>query len=646
LSGKHAALPHIKSLDGLRGLAVLAILLFHAGHLSGGWLGVDLFFVLSGFLITSLLLEEYETTAGVSLAKFWGRRARRLLPALFAFLIGVCLFAGLITPPEELARVRADAIATLFYVANWHSIFAGHDYWEIFGSPSPLDHTWSLAIEEQFYFLWPPALLLILRRARHNVHLITLVTLGLALLSAGWMVLLYDPDLGSARVYYGTDTRMAATLIGAAIASGFRSRVKSWPGQPIELSRLTDVAGLIALLVLFWASTGLDGNSPIVYRGGLFALDLAAGLVIVCVLVVPTGLVSRGLGWAPLRMLGIVSYGAYLWHWPLYLILTPDRIGWSGWQLTFLRITLTLVVATLSYFALESPIRRGHFSTKSLITAATASGAAVLACIALLGGGGLMSNEASNAHEKPAPTSGYEVDVFLLGDSVANELRAEFLQEAQRRGLRAYEMTAEGCGSLRSSAMRFLGGQTFSLLPCVEFRKDWLTAIAEAKPRFVVLLEGWSGEGLKKVAGSWIHPCEDAFDAAFVRDLTDLIENFDAVGTRTLLAVMPPPISGDLSPNYAHQWGALSDEELGSLFEQRMACLNDARREVAHTTGAQLIDLESRICPDGECASELHGFEVRPDGMHFSGPSAAWVSRWLLDELLDELQRAETRETQ
>lgn len=181
--------------------------------------------------------------------------------------------------------------------------------------------------------------------------------------------------------------------------------------------------------------------------------------------------------------------------------------------------------------------------------------------------------------------------------------------------------------------MRFIGGQTFSLRSCLKVRNDWLAAIAEAKPRAAILLEGWSGEGSKKVAENWIHPCEKTFDDAFAHDLSDLIQHFEAAGTRTILALMPPPIVRDLSPSYAHQWGALGDDELTALFEQRMACLNRVRLEVAQRTGSPLLDLESLVCPDGNCLSELNGLEIRPDGMHFSGASAAWVSRWMLVEL-------------
>lgn len=638
MNGKRPALPYIEALDGLRGLAVLAILLFHAEHLTGGWLGVDLFFVLSGFLITSLLLAEYETTGGIALVAFWGRRARRLLPALLAVLLGVCLYAWVIARPEELARIRADVIATLFYVANWHSIFAGHDYWEIFRAPSPLDHTWSLAIEEQFYLLWPPALLLLARWVRGSERSLTGIAIGLALLSASWMAISYDPDQSTARVYYGTDTRVAATLIGAAIASGFRMQVRHWPGSPSRFNAIAyDVAALLALLVLAWATTRLDGNSAIVYTGGLFAMVLASATVVVGVLLSPTGFAARGLSVAPLKLLGTLSYGVYLWHWPIYLTLSPERVELDGWQLTSVRIAATLAISSVSYFALERPVRRNTQPARRMVGAAFGATATVLACTWFVtletpAVAPLMASVAPAGSNSSARTTP-RLEMLLIGDSVPDAMRDEFLKATRRRGQLAYVMAGEGCGSLRSTAMRFLGGQTFSLQPCVEFREGWVTAVNTVPPRVVLLIEGWSGEGLKKVEGNWTHPCEEDFDLAFAADLENLIHRFEAAGSRPVMTTMPPPVARDLAAGYSRQWGNYEEDELQLLFHGRMECLNRVRSEVALNTGTALIDLASLVCPDGECLREVNGFPMRPDGMHFTGPSAAWVSEWLLDRV-------------
>ena len=209
-------------MDGLRGVALLGVLLFHAnGVIKGGFLGVDLFFVLSGFLITRLLLAEERTTGSIDLRAFWLRRAKRLFPALLVLMPAIALFAHFVARAEEGRAIRADALATLAYFANWRAILSDKSYWELFQSPSPLEHTWSLSIEEQFYVVWPVVVLLVLRR--YGARALLGVVLGLAALSILATLVLFDSER-TARVYYGTDTRAAAILGGAALAIVVRGR--------------------------------------------------------------------------------------------------------------------------------------------------------------------------------------------------------------------------------------------------------------------------------------------------------------------------------------------------------------------------------------------------------------------------------------
>jgi len=614
------------ALDGLRGAAVFAILLFHAGHLRGGWLGVDLFFVVSGFLITSLLLVEHETTGRVALSAFWSRRARRLLPALFATLFGVTLYAGVLAEPNELARIRADAVATLFYVANWHSIIAGNEYWELFRAPSPLEHTWSLAIEEQFYLLWPPLLLLLLGRFRATRSALAVAALLLALSSALWMAWLFDPNAGTARVYYGADTRAFALLLGIVVAAVSHDRVAR---SPDEKHLGLDVLGWLGILMLLVGWLGLDGRDPAVYRGLLFALACAAAATVAASVWSPAGSLARAAGVAPLRGLGVISYGVYLWHWPIYLALSPERVALDGALLTCLRIAVTLAVSWVSYVVIERPIRHRRLTPRGVLAGSLAGGMATLACVAWSTRAPVTTNTppASIALDDDAPV------VMLLGDSLAENLGQSFRESAAKRGLRGVVRARLACSALRATRIRFPGGRTLDISPCLETRSSWIQEVAATRPPWVLILEGWAGGGAKELDGDWSQPCDSAFDQAHEADLEDLVTRLQATGSKVALLAAMPPSMADLSDHYVAQWGPDNLGELERRFEIHMQCQNRVRRDVAARTGATLLDLSGSLCAASPCPRSLDDMLLRADGVHFSGPAADWLSDWLLDRI-------------
>jgi peptidoglycan/LPS O-acetylase OafA/YrhL len=364
----------------LRALAVIAVLLYHAdlAWIPGGFLGVEVFFVISGYLITALLLAEWRQRGRIDLKTFWLRRARRLLPALYVLLVTTLAFA-VVFLPGEIAGLRGDVMAALGYVTNWYLIFGQESYFEAVGRPSLLQHLWSLAVEEQFYLIWPPILALGLcigatRLRRRRV--LTVVIFG-AVASAMAMALLYVPGVDPSRIYYGTDTRATGLLCGAALAflwlpgdkyrpSEARHHRLGLPGRSRFRRRwgwtaplLLDIVGFAALGALVWFCVNLGEFRPFLYSGGFALVGIATTATIMAVVHPHSVIGSRFLGSAPLRWVGVRSYGIYLWHWPVFMVTRPDLdVPIDGLPLLALRLSATVVLADLSYRYIETPIRR------------------------------------------------------------------------------------------------------------------------------------------------------------------------------------------------------------------------------------------------------------------------------------------------
>src|SRR5579859_7581975 len=347
-------------LDGVRALAVLAVMGFHEGasELTGGFLGVDVFFVLSGFLITDLLATQYDRAGRLDLKDFWSRRARRLLPAL-ALMLVVVTAAATVIEPDQGGSLRLALLAAVTYTSNWYQILHHVSYFAalgLFTAPPPLDHLWSLAIEEQFYLIWPLLLWLLILRLNGRRARVT-ATLILAALSALAMALEYSPGDPSL-VYYGTDTHASALLIGAALALAFPlATVASLATAQV---RRLDAAGVVGLVMLAWAAGHFSGNDRAVYPFGLIlAAAGAAGLVAAAA---GTGVIAAMTSLPPLRWLGIRSYGIYLWHWPV-IALAGAITGpgpTSPW-LWLIETATSIALACLSWEFVEAPILRDGF---------------------------------------------------------------------------------------------------------------------------------------------------------------------------------------------------------------------------------------------------------------------------------------------
>jgi peptidoglycan/LPS O-acetylase OafA/YrhL len=355
-----SGLGYLPALDGLRAVAVSAVLLYHAelGWFTGGFLGVDVFFVLSGYLITCVLLDHRNATGRMGLGRFWLRRARRLLPALLVMLAATCVYT-VVFLPQEAAKLRDDIVSALTYVMNWHLIFQDQPYFDTIGRAPFLQHLWSLAVEEQFYLLWPLLLTggLVLFRGQRERLAIAIVSL--AGISALLMAVLYSPGGNPSRVYFGTDTHASGLLIGAALAvvwPPWRLSTKTGPRAPLAL----EAGGLVGLALLVWCFLNVSEFDTALYRGGYLMIAVVTALVIAVVVHPSAKLASGVLSFALLRWIGQRSYGIYLWHWPVYLVTRPDLdVPISGLPLLVVRVAITVGLAAASYRFVEMPIRNG-----------------------------------------------------------------------------------------------------------------------------------------------------------------------------------------------------------------------------------------------------------------------------------------------
>lgn len=355
-----AKVPWLSGLDGIRALAVAAVVLFHAGveFLPAGFLGVDVFFVVSGFLITALLVAERERSGGVALGQFWKRRARRLLPALAVLLIGTTVFAAIVLRGGMLDHLREVAAAAA-YLTNWDLILREVSYFEQFERPSQLRHLWSLAVEEQFYALWPLIFFTVLRIAssRWLARLTWIAALG-ALASLIWMAVLYEPGADPSRVYFGSDARAFTILLGVLLGLHWKPWRRTWGRVS---AAMLDAAGACGLAVIAAIMVLARESDAWMYPWGLLALSLASVAAIASAARNGSGL-SRVLSVSPLRWLGERSYAVYLWHWPVLIALEWEfGLDRAGVPLLAAGAVITLALAAASYEWVERPVREGRF---------------------------------------------------------------------------------------------------------------------------------------------------------------------------------------------------------------------------------------------------------------------------------------------
>jgi peptidoglycan/LPS O-acetylase OafA/YrhL len=641
------------ALDGVRAFAVGGVLLYHASQswALGGFLGVDAFFVLSGFLITTLLVTEWGGRGRIDLGAFWVRRARRLLPALVLVILGIVAYAAIFAAPGEVEKIRSDGFATIGYVANWKFIFAGQSYFDQFTQPSPFRHMWSLAIEEQFYLLWPLIVFGILRVTR-SVRALLGAAVAMLVGSAVLMAVLYQPGHDPSRVYYGTDTRAQSLLMGAiaGILVFRHGPIRSRAAQ--VLLKVLAVAGAAYTL---WLWSNLSERSDSLYRGGFTLASISVVIVIVSVTQPDRGLLGRALSWYPLRWIGMISYGLYLWHWPIYLTITRTRTGLEGNALLAARLATTFAFATASYYLVERPIRRGTFRIPRPAVLAPIAVAGLVAALVLSTAGTepTPATAAAQAVERqprvvsaPAarPTSArggvdlsalarlipppQPANVLLLGDSVATTLGAGLDRVAEADPDLTFSNRATlGCGMLRRGEIN-MGEQLYEQAgECDDWADRWLTKIDETQPNVVVLLTGAWDLLDRKIDGEWYSPGEVAFDRYFLSELDQATQLLASRGSKVVILTTPFFSRPELVGQTGHEWPEYDPwrvDRINALYRDFL---------VAHPGRYTLIDLNRYVSPGGRFTDTLDGITIRDDGVHFTIEGATYVSEWLAPQL-------------
>ena len=642
-------LPYLPAFDGLRAAAVMAVLLYHGGvgWLPGGYLGVDTFFVLSGFLITALLLAEWQQRGGIALGAFWARRARRLLPALLLVLLGVGAYAAFLAPAHELASLRADSLATLFYGANWRFVASAQGYFDQFVTPSPLRHAWSLAIEEQFYLVWPLVVLGWLRLRRGRTAGLGGLCVVLALGSAALMAFVAQGAVDTSRAYYGSDTRAQAVLVGAALAVVWHRR----PDAVATRARgLVAVLGGVGVLVTAWLWTSAPDSDRWMYRGGFLLAAVATAAVLAVVARPDPGRAALVLTFAPVRWIGTISYGLYLWHWPIYVALTPTRTGLDGSALLGVRLAVTTALAAASYYVVEAPIRHGVLhswrrlavipavgAVVAVLVVATSRnqplaapvGAALGAPVARSTGGAVAPVTTTPAPETPAGPAATPTDrrVVVVGDSVAMTLAEGLRASGAPRGIVVRNEGFLGCGISHGGRMWYFGRPEAIGPECAQWPERWSAAVAEFDPDVAVVLVGATDAYDREIDGRWLDFGSPELDALLVEEVHATVDVLAARGAHVALLTVP---------YYEHRYAVNTPDDLDrSVFSPaRVDHFNRLLRQVAAADPrATVIDLNGFLSPDGQAHEVIDGIVVQGDGVHFTSEGGIYAGDWLVPQL-------------
>ncbi|WP_068251089.1 acyltransferase family protein [Janibacter corallicola] len=635
------------ALDGVRGAFMLCFMAFHFGLtvLTGAWVGINLFFVLSAFLITRQLVEERVRTGTVDALAFYGRRARRLLPALFLVLGFVLVYARFLADEAVRRTIGGDVLATLGYVMNWRLVLEGDQYFGDQGGATPLRHAWTLAIEEQFYVI-VPLVVLVLMAVLRTRRAMTIALLVGALASAAWTATLGFHDVSDyPRLYYGTDTRAQALFVGAALGVWLAPGRSGRP--PVPSRRVALVAGALGVASSVVSMLLVGPYSAWMFNAGgmlLFAVGSAL-LVLACVDPRPNWVVTA-FGWRPLAYIGRLSYGLYLWHWPIRLLLGPERFGGSVAATLVVDSALTILVAHLSYRYLERPVIK--HGVRGLLPRLRAPAAAIVVPVLVLGTTGLavagtapaadVDSEVAAAATAPAPDitpdqQAYEPGsperIAVYGDSVPYYLAERFPQD-RFPGVEVDNLAEEGCDLLSAPVSWAPGFRMENKPGCTATKKEWPQRFEESGDQVLLIYATPLLIVPHIVDGERVWFDDPAY-AELITDRLDTVREqaLDAGAEQVQIVTVP---CREASPEAI-------PEEFRVVIESSPQVVEEFK-DPRHVNGVvkdwadrhedvRLVDLHGALCPDGY-RKKINDIQLFNDYLHFSPEATPMVWKWVL----------------
>ena len=650
--GPRGRISYLPGLDGIRAIAVLAIIAYHSGFswITGGFYSVDTFFTLSGFLITTLLIAEWSKSTTISLSNFWIRRARRLLPGLFVMLVGLGLATLVFPGALASSSLKSDSIATLFYYANWHFIFAHANYFFVTSKPSALLHTWTLAIEEQFYIVWPlivTGVLIVYRRSNQwsdrpkRARLKALLSIGMvgSVASAVLMAILYHPGSDPTRVYYGTDTRAQSLLIGASLAVV----LELWPLK--DRPRGPKVIGLLGIVGVF--GTGIiwsmmSESSPFAFRGGFFVASVLSACVIGCVSQLPEHPITRVLGFSPLTYLGKISYGVYLWYWPTLLVINTSYTSLSGLWLFMARLATVIALAAASYYLVECKIRAGAIhglrapvavaagivcSLVSIFVTSAYANSSATATVSLTNNSAYKNSvdlPLAQGSGRSIPRASTKLKVLLVGDSMAGTLGVGLQDLQGSYNVQLVNQGSPGCSLAMDGDFKVLWYTSAPGKPCQANQPQvlldtWQAWVNRFNPD-VVIYFARADLMDQSIGGTWERIGQGNFDRYLTQRFQAALSVLTSRGAHIILISSP----------YYNSGTQPSGQGWPEDNPSRVVAYNKLLEGVARNNPGKVsyLDLNGILAPSNSFTSSYKGLITRcNDGVHLTPLAGKLVSK-------------------